>query len=438
MNIHHFKTISKYVFVYLFVCFFLCGCTSIPNISQPIDTNNSQVSNTNTPEAIETPIPSMVPQVSSTPVPSMDVPSSEPTAIATSSPTKEPITPIATPTVEPTKAPTVEPTKTPTVAPTKEPTKVPTKEPTKKPTVAPTNKPTKAPTKAPTKSPTKAPTKTKAPVIMPDIYEVSSPEKKVLTNTDKTVTVDISNTSKGYLSVKYSGGNKKVKVIITKDDDSYTYDVNANKAYVYYPLQMGNGTYKIGVYENVSGKSYMPILQESFSVKIKDTNSTFLYPNQYVWFKQDSKITRISAEVCAGCETDVEKVSAIFDYVTSSIDYDYNKAKSVTSGYLPDINNILSSKKGICFDYASVFAAMCRAQGLPCKLVTGYVPDGSTLAFHAWNQIYTKEKGYITVNFYIKPGYNTLDPTFYSTINDDEKAATSFGNGSQYQIYKIY
>ena len=420
------NTKSKYL---ISICFCLFALACFPFYGCVNGTPTLPISNTSSPTT-GVPTSSISPSIIPTTEPTIEA-TIDATVTASTEPTKE-VTKV------PTKAPvTNEPVKPkPTNPITKEPTKEPTKTPTKEPTKVPTKAPTKVPTKTPTKAPTKAPTK--SPVIIPTIYSVSSPEKNTLTNSEKTVVIDISNTAKGYFSIKYSGSNKKVKAIVTKGDDSYTYDINTTNSYIYFPLQLGNGTYNIGIYENVSGKSYMPILQESFSVKVTNANSIYLYPNQYVWFNQSSKITRLSAEVCAGCDTDVEKVSAIFQYVTSNISYDYNKAKTVTSGYLPNIDNILTSKKGICFDYASVFAAMCRAQGLPCKLVTGYVPDGNTLAFHAWNQIYTKEKGYITVSFYIKPGFNTLDPTFYSTINNDEKAASKFGDGSQYQIYKVY
>ena len=40
----------------------------------------------------------------------------------------------------------------------------------------------------------------------------------------------------------------------------------------------------------------------------------------------------------------------VYDYVVSSIAYDYEKAESVTSGYLPDVDETLATGKGICFE----------------------------------------------------------------------------------------
>ena len=47
---------------------------------------------------------------------------------------------------------------------------------------------------------------------------------------------------------------------------------------------------------------------------------------------------------------------------------------------------------------------MLRSQGIPAKVITGYVSDGAV--YHAWNMIYLKESGWITVE--IKAPANEL------------------------------
>ena len=319
---------------------------------------------------------------------------------------------------------------------------------TKKPIVTP--KPSKSPSKAPSKEPitTKAPVTTKAPIAtkdtsyinapirIPTIYSVSAPGTTKLISSDSNSVIDISNMSKGYIAIKYCGSNNKVKVQIKHNSIVYNYDLASDSKYDYYPLQLGNGSYTINVLENLSGTKYKILQSEEINVSLSNPNSVYLYPNQYVWFTQSSNIVRKSAVVCRGKNTTIDKISAIFKYVTSNIKYDYYKAKNVKSGYLPDVDKIISSGKGICFDYAAVFAAMCRAQGIPTKLVTGYVaPEGT---YHAWNEVYTKDKGWITVSFYLKNrGFNIVDPTFYSNM-DDKEAAKYIGNGNNYKNYHIY
>ena len=53
---------------------------------------------------------------------------------------------------------------------------------------------------------------------------------------------------------------------------------------------------------------------------------------------------------------------------------------------MPNPDETLSSKTGICFDYASLGAAMLRAVGIPTKIVCGYVSPGQI--YHAWIMVY--------------------------------------------------
>ena len=60
---------------------------------------------------------------------------------------------------------------------------------------------------------------------------------------------------------------------------------------------------------------------------------------------------------------------------------------AVTSGkitkYIPDTAATLNGTTGMCYDFSSLFAAMCRSEGIPCALTKGYA--GSS--YHAWNKV---------------------------------------------------
>ena len=209
--------------------------------------------------------------------------------------------------------------------------------------------------------------------------------------------IDASTSADGYISVRYlKETTKKLKVIIEKGTEKYTYDLNNKGEYDVYPLQMGEGSYKIRVFENLSDNKYAVKQTVSISVKLKDANLPFLVSNQLVKYTDQSETVKKAAELTEGKETEMEKIDAIYDYIISNIKYDTEKAKTVKSGYLPSVDEILKLNKGICFDYASLMAAMLRSQGIPAKLVTGY--SSKLSVFHAWNEIYTKETGWIKLN----------------------------------------
>lgn len=200
------------------------------------------------------------------------------------------------------------------------------------------------------------------------------------------ITVDASNTEDGYLMVKGFASDTRLKVQITLNEETYTYDLNQEQEYEVYPLQMGNGTYGVQVFQQVEGTSYSPVYYTEVEVEMPDTDRVFLYPSQYVWYTNDKNAVKLSYDLCAELDSDKEKAECLYDYIVNLLTYDYEKAATVEKGYLPDVDATLQERKGICFDYSALFAAMLRAQDIPVRLAIGYVqPDN---IYHAWNQVY--------------------------------------------------
>lgn len=191
--------------------------------------------------------------------------------------------------------------------------------------------------------------------------------------------IDASNTSQGYVMVKYNGTNEKVKLQITCPDQScYTYLISDRGAYDTFPLTAGNGSYALQVLENVAGDTYTVSLAQSINVSIEDEFLPFLYPNQYVNFHTDSKAVSKGSDLAKDTYSDLDVVQNIYNYVIKNISYDTEKAQNVSYGYVPDIDDTLSSKKGICFDYAALMTSMLRSQNIPTKLEVGY-PEMPTM-----------------------------------------------------------
>ena len=130
----------------------------------------------------------------------------------------------------------------------------------------------------------------------------------------------------------------------------------------------------------------------------------------------------------------LEVVSNIYNYIKDNIIYDYEKASSVESGYLPDVDVILANKKGICLDYASLMVSMLRSQGIPARIDVGYV-DG---AYHAWVNVYVQEEGWINgVIRFDGSNWTLMDPTF-AAVSEDVALQGFIGDGSGYQTRFIY
>lgn len=223
--------------------------------------------------------------------------------------------------------------------------------------------------------------------------------------------LDASNKSEGYVMLNYSGSNPKVKFQIkTPAGVTYTYLVANYGTYQAYPLPGGSGNYSFAVYEaaDVQRNLYAVALSQSLPVTISNGFQPFLYPNYYVNFNAASACVRKGEALSAGCASDLDVVSSVYGFVTKNIAYDNNKAATVQSGYAPFPDNTLASGKGICFDYASLMAAMLRSQQIPTRLEVGYVGN----LYHAWISCYVAEVGWVDgiIQFDGK-NWTMMDPT---------------------------
>ena len=98
----------------------------------------------------------------------------------------------------------------------------------------------------------------------------------------------------------------------------------------------------------------------------------------------DMSTVELADEICDDCDTDEEKVKAIYEWMIHNFEYDYE--------YNPVIqyfnaHKTLSKRKGICYDFAHLFAALCRSQNIPCYVVDGDKCD-DVQYHHTWNRVY--------------------------------------------------
>lgn len=96
----------------------------------------------------------------------------------------------------------------------------------------------------------------------------------------------------------------------------------------------------------------------------------------------------------------------ILSYVHTNISY---QSQSTHVETRPD--EVLACQQGVCQDFAHLMIAMCRAQGIPARYISGYFyqperPPEHAEASHAWVEIYLP-------NF----GWKGLDPTHQREVD---------------------
>lgn len=250
------------------------------------------------------------------------------------------------------------------------------------------------------------------------------------------ILVDASNMNHGYVMIRYSGNSSRVKVQIIKGKgETYSYDLNARSAYEIFPLTEGNGKYTVRVLEQVQGTQYAIKTSNDIDVTLVDSFEPFLYPNQYVNFSAGSGVVKKGEELAASATDTIGVVTNVYNFVVNNFTYDTSLARSVQSGYLPDVDQVLKRKKGICFDYAAVMTAMLRSRNIPTKLVVGYTGN----LYHAWINVYVEGRGWVdNIIYFDGAGWQLMDPTFASTGGTDPAIQQYITNGSNYKAKYSY
>lgn len=247
--------------------------------------------------------------------------------------------------------------------------------------------------------------------------------------------LDFSHTEEGYFMGIVTKKDTLVNIqVIGPDQVTYKYFLSTSDNYTAFPLTAGSGDYIILGYENISGDQYASLFHYTLEVNLKNEFLPFLYPNQYVNFTENNDAVKLAAELSADDASDLDALNSIYEYVTTHITYDNEKAVSVQDMYLPDIDDTLRTGTGICFDYAALTAAMLRSLSIPARLDIGY----SGTVRHAWITVYIESIGWVerAVEFSGEE-WKLMDPTFASAMSNSKDVRDYTGDGSNYTLLYV-
>lgn len=239
---------------------------------------------------------------------------------------------------------------------------------------------------------------------------------------------DTTELSKGLVHVSCNAGGK-LKVMIQKGEEKYTYDLNSSGKKESFPLQLGNGTYKVSVLKNTSGSSYKLLASKSLELKMTKPNEVYLTSIQNIDWNEESKAVKRAVELTQN-EPDLQKKATIlWTYMVNNNTYDYQKMEKLANatGYIPIVDATFVDKTGICYDFASLYAAMLRSQGTPAKLIKGYAPKNA-VGYHAWNEVYDSSQSKWIV----------IDTTYDLQIVAKNRSVTMIKNSADFSTVYEY
>lgn len=107
-----------------------------------------------------------------------------------------------------------------------------------------------------------------------------------------------------------------------------------------------------------------------------------------------------------------ETAMALMRSLRGSLKY----VKGVTDVYT-NADQVLDVASGVCQDFAHVMLAMCRAQNIAARYVSGYLyapGDGSSdeAASHAWVDVFVPNEGWLSLD----PTHNSLQTPYYVRV----------------------
>ena len=241
-----------------------------------------------------------------------------------------------------------------------------------------------------------------------------SPFDQAAAGGENGVSIDASTLAKGYVAVSATASTRlKLQVSFEGSETQYYFDLPSDGTPISCPLVQGSGAYTFTVWENTTGQRYSELYSLADQpVTLADEFQPFIRPSVYCDYDASSKSTQLANNLSADAQNEGDVVRGIYDWIVENIAYDEDKAARLAdaTGYLPNPDSCIADGSGICFDYASLAAAMLRSQGIPCKIITGYVsPDN---IYHAWNMVYI-DGTWVDAHIDIKQNtWTRIDTTF--------------------------
>ncbi len=237
--------------------------------------------------------------------------------------------------------------------------------------------------------------------------------------------IDDSEKDKGIVHITYtSKEDTTFRILISMGDQRLTYPYTPNGQTETFPLQLGNGTYNVGLLKNLGNNRFAYVSQKNVTIQLEDQNIVFLNSVQNVNWSTDQKAIVFGDSLLKNIQAKDKKMNTVYDFLVDKMTYDYDKIPYLTTAYVPSIDDTYRDLMGICYDYSALMAGIQRSHGIPTKLVKGYTKfvDG----YHAWNEVF------INGNWYI------VDTTVDNTLKGSRVKVTMVKDAKDYQKVNEY
>lgn len=288
--------------------------------------------------------------------------------------------------------------------------------------------------------------------------------------------IDWSMASEGYVKVRLNDQLTKLIRCCVRWNDGETsgsmdWVLSAGR-WFHIPLFGGSAEYAISIdlyysedefeqIKNGADDLYRDSLQARFMAEINNPDIVWTLSTIDIDYENAPLTCAKALEITKNCKTDAEKITKVFNWVAQNIKYDYDLADEIKAWTILKnseenddgsiinpvydlfqdgaraqlaLDDILTSKSGVCEDFATLMAGMLRSLGIPCKYVGGDVYTGNIVegysddgwAPHGWVAVSPDIEGLNMSALgagHEADGWIRLDPTWGSTAEGRAAAA---------------
>jgi transglutaminase-like putative cysteine protease len=127
------------------------------------------------------------------------------------------------------------------------------------------------------------------------------------------------------------------------------------------------------------------LAEELAPSNLSDENMLFVLPSRYC---ESDQFFDVAFGQFGDMSPGWSRVQAICDWVHGAVRFEYGSSSPSFSAM-----DVLTSRVGVCRDFAHLAIAMCRALNVPARYVVGYLPDigvpeSGPMDFSAWIEVF--------------------------------------------------
>jgi len=177
----------------------------------------------------------------------------------------------------------------------------------------------------------------------------------------------------GKIEVTYNGEGFGV-LVLDFEDFRNTYVIESGSTELI-DFAYGNGEYIVRTAKHLGDGELEEL--SSFNLEVRVSEPTKIHTGRGYY----------SSMVSLGVSW--ETVEDVFSHIVGNYEYDKSLDVAELTYYKPNMEEFMSSRLGICVDYASLMGAVLRGRGYSVRFPVGNVSNGE---YHMWVEVYDKER----------------------------------------------